>query len=128
VPGEQRRPVRRREVGSLGEVLVGCHEPGERTGIVATRQDVVDLAGPSPGDLGIEGDDRVDARVDRLDPGQVGVEQLGGRHLPPADEAPLLDRAEIHELHGAHRRRSGDSHIWAEIVSPGDLGGNRRTC
>ena len=38
VAGEQRRAVRRREVGRLVEVLVGRDEPGERAGVVAARR------------------------------------------------------------------------------------------
>ena len=83
-------------VRSLWAVTSPASGPGSSPAAI----DVVDLPRPPPADVGVEGDDRVDDRVDRVDPRQVGVEQLGGRHLPPADESPLLGRGEVDELHG----------------------------
>ena len=45
-PGEQRRAVGRREVSGLGEVLVGGDQPGQRAGVVAAGDRLVD--GPRP--------------------------------------------------------------------------------
>ena len=98
--GEQRRAVRRREVDRLREVLVGGDQSGERTGIVAPGDRLVDGLGPAAPDVGIEGDDRVDGGVDGLDPLDVGVEQLDRRDLPIVDQLPLLDRRQLHQLHG----------------------------
>ena len=88
---------------------MGGDEPGERARIVAGGEGVVDRARPPPTDVRVERDDRVDERVDGFDPRQMGVEQLGGRDLPLADEAPLFGCGEVDELrHGpspyaAHR-------------------------
>ena len=74
--------------------------PGQRSGIVATGDRRVDGLGTATPDVGVEGDDRVDGRVGGSDSLEVGVEQLAGRHLPRRDQPPLLDRRQLHQVHG----------------------------
>jgi hypothetical protein len=83
---------------------VGRDEPGERARVAAGGDGVVDRARPPPTDVRIERDDRVDERVHRVDARQMGVQQLGGRDLPLADETSLFGRGEVDELgHGPSR-------------------------
>ena len=79
------------------------HQPGERAGVVAPGDGLVDGRRPGPADVGVEGDDRVDRRVDGRDPLQVGVEQLARGHLPGGEQAALLGRRQFH--HGVPHGR-----------------------
>ena len=79
---------------------MGGDQSGERAGILAAGDRRVDGLGAPPPDVGIEGDDRVDRRVGGGDPLEVGVEQLDRRHLPRRDQPALLDRCQLHQVHG----------------------------
>jgi hypothetical protein len=52
----------------------------------AAGQRVVGGRSPGPGGLEGSGDDRVDGRVDRLDPVHVRRDDLAGRYLPAAQQ------------------------------------------
>ncbi len=89
---------------SLWAVTSPANGPGSSPAAIASSTS----AGPPPSDVRIEGDDRVDERIDRVDPRQVSVEQLAGRNLPRLDQTPLLDRGEVDELpHERHRTTPG---------------------
>ena len=77
---------------------MGRHQPGQRASVVTSSEGVVDGPGSSPADVGVEGDDGVDGRVDCLDAGEVGVEQLARRHRPLAQQPSLLDGGQLDQL------------------------------
>ena len=79
---------------------MGGDQPGQRAGIVAAGDRRVDGLGAASPDLGVEGDDRVDGRVGGGDPREVGVEQFDRRDLPRRDHRALLDRRQLHQIHG----------------------------
>ncbi len=101
VAGEDRRPVRGPDPGRLGQVLDRDRQPVQRAGELAAGGPRVQAGRDGPGLLGGERDNRVDRGVDRVDPGQRGLEQLGGRQPPGPDQPGQVGGRGRVQLHPA---------------------------
>ena len=99
-----RRAVGRPHARGVLEVLDGDRQAVQRPGRLVARERGVGRRGPAQAQLGVEGDDRVEQRVDRLDAGQVRLHDLHAAHLAPADRGRQLGRAPAPQLvaHGRH--------------------------
>ena len=91
VPDHGRRPHRSRQACDVDEVLVGDHQPAQRSGVEPAGPGGVDRCGPLPAHLRGQCHHRVHERVGAPDHGEVGVEQLPGGDLPGPQHGELLD-------------------------------------
>ena len=96
-----RRAVGRAHAGGVLQILVRDRQAVQRRQVVAARAAAVGLVGRRERALGRPRHDRVDERVDALDPRKVRLDELARRERAGAQRAGLLGRAQEAEVVGA---------------------------
>ena len=117
-PGAGAGPDVPRHAFDLDRALHAERDAVERPQPVASLHGGLGLAGSRARARLVDGDERVQSGIERVDPGEVGVDELDGGDLPPPYESSHLGRRQRGGSHYGHplqsTTRSRSEAVWTD--------------